>query len=168
MEKEIWKDIPNFEGFYQCSNLGNVKRLERKYFYLNKQKTFKEKILKQSKNTKGYLFVTLFCDGLRKSFMIHSLVMMTFCNHKNSSKIVVDHIDNNKLNNKLNNLQIITQRLNASKDRLKKSNYTGVYWRKDAKRWQSLIYINKKHIHLGYFKTEDEAVNAYKNALKKC
>lgn len=155
---EEYRDIPDYDGLYQVSNLGNVKSL----------KNNKERILKPSKNR--YLKVVLSKNDKNKTYTIHQLVAITFLNHKpdGTLKIIVDHKDNNNLNNRLDNLQLISQRENSSKDRKGgSSKYTGVYWDKRDSKWVSQLLINNKHKNLGYFDNEIEAADAYQIALKK-
>lgn len=78
----------------------------------------------------------------------------------------VDHIDGNGLNNQKSNLRLVTPRENTQNRHHKMtSKYPGVSFKKQSHRWVSQIYINNKKIHLGYYKTEIEAYNAYKEAL---
>jgi hypothetical protein len=169
MEKEIWKDIPGYEGLYQASNLGNLKSLERiiPHSYLNCMVTRKEKILNYKNDLRDYYDVNLTVNGKRKKFKVHQLIAMAFLNHKpDGHKYVVDHIDNNRLNNNISNIQVITHRENSSKDRRKTSKYTGVCLPKKGNKWVASININKKRFHLGYFIDELEASTAYQKALK--
>ena len=160
---EVWKTIKGFED-YQISNLGNVKSL----------KNGKEKILKSHPNERGYYNVDLYLSNKRKTLRIHKLVSEYFLNHKGDGtmKLVIDHIDNDKSNNRLDNLQIITNRQNSSKT-IKKiqgktsSKYVGVTWHKQSKKWLAQIQINKKHISLGTYINEYDAHLAYKNKLKE-
>ena len=157
---EIYKDIKGYEGMYQVSNLGNVKSLKRKG-------RKNERLLKHTINSHGYFCVCLCKDKTQRSVKIHQLLAMAFLNHTpNGRKIVVDHIDNNPLNNNLENLQLITFRENLSKDKKGTSEYTGVSYDKSRDRWRSTITINSKHVHLGRFKTELDAHNEYQKALK--
>ena len=164
---EIWKDVVGYEGVYQVSNLGNVKSLprlvKRKHLVL-----LKEKILKPGTSSGGYFIVILRKEMNSKVKKIHQLVAITFLNHKvDKHKIVVDHINNNPQDNRVENLQLITARENCSKDRINTSSkYTGVTWDKSKNKWTSQIQINKKQLHLGRYKTELEAHQAYQNKLK--
>jgi hypothetical protein len=166
---EIWKDIPGYEGIYQVSDIGNVKSLERKVLYGDKPKTIKEKILKTELSPCGYLRVTLCNNNSRKHIKVHMLVAMTFLNHKpdGTHKICIDHINNNKLDNRLVNLQLITNRENTSKDKKDgTSKYVGV--RSSAiNKWRAEIYINGNTKNLGTFTDEYEAHLAYGKALNK-
>jgi hypothetical protein len=160
---EIWKDVPDYEGLYQVSNLGRVKS-----FFYNK-----ESILKGVIDGNGYLKVNLCKNSKAKNCNIHKLVASAFLiNKTKNTKLVVDHIDNNRFNNKLENLQLITQRENLSKDvKNKTSKYTGVcfycYNKNMQKKWKATIKINGKVKHLGYFIDEYKASLAYKKALRE-
>ena len=161
---EIFKDIKGYEGLYQISNLGNVKSLERLNDRGNK---LKEKILKAGL-TSGYLLVTLSKNVKQKSYRVHQLVAITFLNHTpNWYKIVVDHKNAIKTDNRLENLQLITFRENLSKDKKGSSKYTGVSWNKLNKNWVAQITINNERIYLGSFTCQIEAHNEYQKALKK-
>tara|TARA_R110002126_G_scaffold79354_1_gene196952 strand:+ start:276 stop:752 length:477 start_codon:yes stop_codon:yes gene_type:complete len=155
--EEIWKTIKGYED-YQVSNLGNVKSF----------KNNKEKVLKKPMDGVGYLNVGLFNNGKRKTFKVHQLVAITFLNHApNGYKMVVDHINNIRTDNRLENIQVITHRENGSKDRKNGySKYTGVTRYIDNKKWIAQIGINGINKYLGIFKTELEASNAYQLALK--
>lgn len=160
---ELWKDIPNYEGYYQISNFGRVKSLKR----LNVSKDI---LLKGSIDNYGYRVVSLSNNGNSKQFKVHQLVAIAFLNHKpNGFKgLVVDHIDNNPLNNKLSNLQIISQRKNTSKDKKRgSSKYVGVSWDKNRKYWRVNIFYNNKNYKLGSFYLEEKAANVYQEALKQ-
>lgn len=162
MTNEIWKDIPGYEGLYQASNLGNVKSL-------NYRQTKKEKILKPFKRRDGYYQVNLCKNGIIKNIKIHQLVAMTFFNHiPCGMKLVVDHINDEKLDNRVENLQIVTGRYNVFKTQGRySSKYKGVSWDKRAKKWRSRIIINGVYKHLGFFTSEEEAHQAYINKLKE-
>ena len=166
---EIWKDIKYYEGLYQVSSLGNVKSLVR---YVNHNygglRIVKERMLKKPLDNYGYQIVTLNNNSKGKTFKIHQLVAVGFlCHEPNGMITVVDHINNIKTDNRVENLQLITNRENCSKDKKGSSIYTGVNWCKRERRWMSYISINKKKVFLGRFTDELEASNAYQKALKK-
>jgi hypothetical protein len=168
-ELEVWKDIPEYEGLYQISNLGRVKSLSR---YINRPiggYYTKERILKNRKNSCGYYLMQLFKDGNMKNILIHQLVAIAFLNHKpNGHELVIDHINDNKLDNRVENLQIVTQRFNTRKTQGNSSSrYKGVSWCKTINRWKVVIFINGKSKYLGVFKCELAASYAYQKALKE-
>mgnify|MGYP003636273853 CR=1 FL=1 len=154
---EIWKSIKGYEGLYEVSDLGRVKSFQGR-----------EERLKKAFISHGYYKVNLYKDLKQVCFSVHVLIAVAFLNHRrNGHKLVVDHINNIKIDNRLENLQIITHRENTSKDRNGKySKLTGVKWYKNRNKWAGSIQINGKCKHLGMFNTELEASNAYKLALK--
>jgi len=170
--KEIWKDIPNYEGLYQVSNLGRVKSLGRIVIRGRKSKQYKkENILKyrySGREFNKYVSVALFKNGKRSDKKVHQLMAVAFLNHKpDGHKIVVDHINNIPNDNRLENLQLITNRENLSKDKNGSSKYVGVRWDKERNKWASQICINGKQKFLGRFKEEIDAHLAYQNKLKE-
>ena len=104
--KEIWKDIEGYEGLYQVSNMGRVKSL-------GNNKTRKEKILKSSKNNRGYLCVNLYKDGLVKNYLIHRLVASAFIDNPNNLP-QVNHKDENPKNNYVDNLEYCDSKYNMN------------------------------------------------------
>ena len=119
---------------------------------------------------KGYKHIGVQIKGLKqKTILLHQLVASAFLEYKfNGHNLVIDHIDSNKLNNKINNLRLISQRENLSKERSIKSGLpTGVSYHIRINKYISYININNKLKHLGYFNTIEEASNAYKNKLKE-
>jgi len=165
MDTEYWKDIPDYAGFYQASNFGEIRSLDRT---VNNGRRLKGVVLKNGINTGGYYTVTLAKEGCNKTFLVHQLVAMAFIGHKpNNFEFVVNHIDFDRLNNKVVNLEIVTQRSNANKIHLKStSKYIGVSWYKSSKKWTSKILVKGKPVALGYFDNELEASEYYQNALK--
>lgn len=111
--KEVWKDIENYEGIYQVSNLGNVKVLSRQVWNGKGFRTQDERILQQSNNQWGYNIVTLTKDSKRKPHKVHRLVAQAFIPNP-ENKEQVNHIDGNKTNNNVNNLEWNTRQENIS------------------------------------------------------
>ncbi len=101
---EIWKDIKGYEGLYEVSNLGQIKSF-------NYLRTGKEKILKPLKDKGGYLFVSLYKSGKVKLFKIHRLVAQAFIDNP-KNKPCINHIDCDRQNNCVNNLEWVTQKEN--------------------------------------------------------
>lgn len=113
--QEIWKDISGYEGFYQVSNLGRVKSLERNVNIKSSSKKLfpvKEKILTPSKNTR-YCYVILRKNKMGHRHSVHRLVAETFIpNPFNLPE--VNHKDENKRNNNVSNLEWCTPKYNAN------------------------------------------------------
>lgn len=106
---EIWKDIKGYEGFYQVSNTGKVKSLDRTTVYKNGRVCkLKSKLLKLNDNSKGYLWVYLSKENVSKSFYIHRLVAVTFLDNIENYK-EVNHLNAIKSNNHVSNLEWCTR-----------------------------------------------------------
>jgi hypothetical protein len=167
--KEIWKEIIGYEGLYEVSNYGNIKSISRTITKGNITYVTKDKLLKQSVDTVGYPYVNLSDYKKQKTFRVHQLVAIAFLNHTPNKYdgLLVDHIDGDKLNNHLSNLQLVTNRKNSSKDRKNKtSKFTGVSWHKQSNKWLAQVRKNNKVEYLGVFEKEEEAAIAYLNSLQ--
>lgn len=141
---EIWKDISNYEGLYQVSNLGRVRSL-----------TLSKKIKSLSVNHKGYLITSLTKEKVKKIFRVHQLVAVEFLNsNKYSSEFVVDHIDFDKKNNKESNLRLITHSDNSSFRSNKKSIYKYITWDKTVNKWRAVFIFKGKKIRLKRYDDE--------------
>jgi hypothetical protein len=165
--KEVWKDVPGYEGLYQVSSLGRVKSLSRRIDYKGwpYYRIAKEIIMKESISSNGYKFVVLRKDGKPKNIRTHQLIAMSFLNHNpNGNNMVIDHIDGDKLNNNLLNLRVIHNRINISKG-MRPNGFTGVHERRG--KFRSMIRVNNKLIHLGTYSTPEEARDIYNNYFKK-
>lgn len=98
--QETWKDIKNFEGLYQVSNLGRVKSLARKAGFIIR----KEHIIKSSVKENGYLKVNLYKDNKCINKNVHRLVAEAFIPNPNNYPCI-NHIDYNKANNIVDNIE---------------------------------------------------------------
>lgn len=108
--KEIWKYIPGYEGLYKISNYGSIYAVKC------------GKIRKLRVNKDGYYIVILSKNDKKKSYLVHRLVAEAFIDKKNCKKwgndniykyILVNHKDENKLNNKVDNLEWCTNKYNV-------------------------------------------------------
>lgn len=121
---EIWRDIKDYEGLYQVSNLGRVRSVDR---YVNHSKSGlvlrKGKIREPHSNKQGYLHLTLCKNGVAKTFSVHRLVAMTFpdlvewtedAKGKPFDELQVNHKDEHKDNNCVGNLEWCTEPYNKN------------------------------------------------------
>ena len=103
----IWKPIKGYEGIYEVSDTGLVRSLRDD----TKNRTYSGKILKPGKTGAGYLFVLLSVNGITQNRMIHRLVAETFL-PETGKNLEVNHIDGNKENNVVTNLEWCTRAYN--------------------------------------------------------
>lgn len=172
--KEVWKDISGFEGRYQVSNLGNVKSLPRIVRQEHTQhnhavdRNIKGCLIHPSDNGNGYKMVLLRLlnqNGKRKRFYVHRLVAEHFIGEIPKG-MVVNHIDYNKSNNCVSNLEIVTQAestrhsaVNMRKPALKSHSKAGakhIYMRRRG--YSVEIVYNKVNYYGGGYKTIEEAI----------
>lgn len=117
MINEIWKPVKDFEGYYEISNFGRVKSLEKFNSIRGKDRTIgymrKERILKHTIVSGGYLQVKLFKDTKYKNCHIHRLVAEAFIDNP-LNKPFVNHLDCDRSNNYYKNLEWCTQKENIN------------------------------------------------------
>lgn len=104
-DEEEWRDISGFEGYYQVSNLGRVRSLDRENVRSGKgYRTIKGRVLKQLLAGRGYCYVNFSVDGVYSRHYVHRLVANAFIDNPNNKR-EVNHKDGNKLNNIVSNLE---------------------------------------------------------------
>lgn len=152
---EIWRPVPNFEIFYMASNMGRV--YSKRY----------RKLFSATPDTRGYPQVMLSNGKETKCFKVHMIVWDTFGDRPRDGRVLtVDHIDENKRNNRIDNLQLLTNRENKVKSVGKNGRLPGCWLRWDKKKWIASISVGKKSTHLGCYNSEVEAHKAYLMARK--
>ena len=154
------KEIPGIPG-YAVDEEGNVYSLN----YWGKKGNVQK--LKIQKGSNGYPIITVSVNGKQKSYTVHSLMGKAYLDYTPHLRdFVIDHIDDDKTNNKLSNLRVITQRQNAIKSKPIRELPTGVcYYRGRTKPYMATIQLYDKQKFLGYFETPEEAGEAYQEAL---
>lgn len=170
-EKEVWRDVPGYEGKYQVSNTGIVRSLDRIVLYSDGRKRLYKGIIIDGHNRDGYREVSFSKDGKSRLYKVSQVVAMAFLEHiPNGNTLVVDHIDGDKSNDNVDNLRIVTTRENLSTCFRKNrdsftSKYVGVSYHKNNQNWVGRIRYNGMKIHLGCFDSEIKASEAYQKAL---
>ena len=153
---EIWKDVVGYKGLYQVSNLGRIKSLERTVCK-KAPRIVKERVLAigkliSRKNCPPYGVVSLWNNNKGKSFRVNRLVALTFNNIDYNTKLEVNHIDFNTLNNNLNNLEIVTPKENvwhSIKNNRYKYKKVNVYLEDEVKTFKNMTELS---LFLGYSK----------------
>ena len=122
-QKEIWKEISGFEGFYEVSTHGRVRSIDRTITDSNGKKFNKKGMVlvltsnkgKDDDDDKGYLYIYLHKDGKRKRYYVHRLVAETFIPNP-ENKPEVDHINTNRHDNRACNLRWTTKSENMNNE----------------------------------------------------
>jgi len=114
MSEEIWKDVIDYEGIYQVSNMGRVKSLSRKRLINKKMNSYHilpEKIMVIKSDKNGYCHLTLCKNNKRKTYWLHRIVLKNFVNNLNNLP-QINHINGNKSDNRVENLEWCTSKHN--------------------------------------------------------
>lgn len=166
LPNEEWNPVPNYEGLYEVSNMGRVKRLAVKVKNGHGYRITQERIAKCSTDAYGYRIASLSHKSKVLKRPVHQLVAMVFLGYERNGKmdVVVDHKDNDRTNNKLDNLQLITHRKNCNKDVRGEVMIAGV--KRNQKRFNSSIRINKVKVFLGQDKSAEVCGKIYQLACQ--
>ena len=158
-EQEEWRDIKGFEGLYQVSNMGRVKSLCRTVRANTcGVRLLTERILSSCRSKSGYMLVVLCKEGKHINKMVHRLVAESFIpNPQNYTE--VNHKDENKLNNNLNNLEWCNRVYNA--------NYGTGISRCAKKKWKAVEMINCDGLIVKRFSSAKEAERETSISRKK-
>jgi len=152
---EIWKPIKDYEQYYEVSNLGNVRTISRIIYYPNgKHRTIKQKQLSKQIYGAGYYKV----DLMNKINYVHRLVALTFIPNP-ENKPTVNHIDGDKLNNNILNLEWATYSENnkhATDNNLRQSPWTGKFGN-DNPNSKPIIQLDKHDNYVNEFSNAREA-----------
>jgi len=147
-------DIKGYENKYKIDKKGNVFSIKRNMY------------MKSQPDKDGYLRIGLRKNKKQKLCGVHRLVGLTFLDNPNNYEII-DHIDRNKQNNNLENLRWINLSGNSRNRKTKQDKIRGVR-QTPSGNYRAEIKINQKTIHLGTFKTENEAYDCYINKYNEC
>lgn len=153
---ELWKDIKNYEGLYQVSNMGRIKSLKRIIKYKNgRNQVYNSKILKPLSYKDKYLKIVLYKNKIGKTFAIHRLVAQAFIPNPYNYP-VINHKDENKHNNKVDNLEWCTVKYN--------NNYKNVRGRAVKTRKKNLIKNKKIYV----YNLQGKKVKEFNTIIQAC
>jgi hypothetical protein len=156
MTKESFRFIKNYEN-YMVSDLGRVFSIKR------------NKFLKLRINKEGYYYVILCKYGIVKYFTVHRLVGLHFLKNP-ENKGCIDHINNNKLDNTINNLRFATLKENSQNAKISKKNTSGIKgisFDKKRNKYCAYITIDNKYKYIGCFTTLEQATIARKKTANE-
>jgi hypothetical protein len=143
----MWKIIELFNEYEINDNNAQVREIDS------------DENLFQAESQDGYLTVTLFKNNKRYTRFVHRLMALTFLPNT-ENKPITDHIDNDRKNNTLSNLRWASAMENLQNTKLSKTNTSGVKgvtFNKKQQKYVAQITFQKKHVHIGSFKTLEEA-----------
>jgi hypothetical protein len=157
---EEWRDCVGFEGYYQVSNLGNIRSCDRLVFNKGSGASYKRKgqVLKPRIDAYGYLITDFWVKGEKTTVKLHRLVLDAFIGPENGK--CCDHINGVRDDNKLENLRWATAKENNANRTvcIAKSGHRGVRFRKDRGCWQSYGHVEGVFHHIAYCETKAEAI----------
>lgn len=151
----------------EATKCGKIRRIKVDWTKSNSIKLGEIDFLKLKLNN-GYRCIGVQVRNIKaKKLLVHQIIASIFLNHQiDGLKLVIDHINSIKIDNRIDNLRIISNRENISKELAIKSGLpTGVSVIKNKNRFKSEIFINGEKIYLGCFKDINTASQAYQNAL---
>lgn len=166
--QEEWRDVPNFEGFYQVSDLGRIKSSGKRHSNNGNIYLKQPFVLKQITYNKKYNYLCVNLSKNRKStrFQLHKIVAMAFLEHipDGTNKIVVDHKNTIGNDNKLSNLQLLSNRKNISKDAKNKTGHNNIF--KTGKMFRVCATLNNKRLNFGSYEDLETALSVRDKILR--
>src|SRR5690606_20717030 len=160
--KEIWKPVNGYEGYFEISNLGNVKALKRvETISRGRKSSKKERLLKCWLNNSGYPAVVLTVNWKRKDYLVHRLVAEHFIDNPNNYPLV-NHIDCDKTNAIYSNLEWCKYSINE-----KHAYDIGLRKKKLSKKDKKEI-LKLRKLGLTYYKIADKYGVSYQRIGKIC
>ena len=171
---EIWEDVVGYEGYYQASNTGKIRSVDRTISRINvwgfiSDFKHKGKELAGTRGSNGYKMVVLSKNKCKICRMWHRVIAETFIAGY-SDVLEVDHKDRDLENNNSDNLRIVTRTQNGMNRAVQKNNKTGfkgVHYSKETGKYCAMIRIDGKTKNLGYYVNIEDAVSVYdKKAYK--
>lgn len=153
---ETFKKLWQFNGDYSVGTHGTILSHKRK----------NDLVLKTRFNGNGYKQVNLSHEGKEYTYKVHVLVAIAYLNHERQGmKRIIDHINDDKTDNRVENLRIVSNRQNLTKrKRGFGSKHIGVTYNYRYNCFQARIHVDGNRVHLGIFKDEDEAGKMYEFA----
>lgn len=166
--EEIWKDIEGYEGLYKVSNKGSISSYNKYIEHRGGKRFRKGKIMKPAITPKGYKRIRLSKNGTGKSFMLHRLVAQAFIPNL-EGKPQINHIDGNKENNVIDNLEWCTNgenQVHAWKYGLNKG-VTGMFKGENNRNAKKIICTTTGEV-FNYIKLASKKYEIDRTSISKC
>lgn len=162
-----WKDIPSLEGFYQASDCGRIKSLQREILKRDgKIQKVDEKILKNTKDSYGYNVVTISINGHSKLYKVHRLVI--YAHYYVDETMTVNHKDGDKQNNHISNLEYLSSSDNVKHFRKNNPNHSKNLGKKVLDTETDTIYRSIAEASLSLYKNgESNGVQVWSSRIKE-
>lgn len=175
MEGEVAVPVAGYEKLYAITNMGRVWSFPRDVIGCGNRKKWRQPGFwhtpqKSGFNGSGYLQVGFTVDSDRKMFCVHKLMAAAFLPNP-LCLTEINHIDGDKQNNRLENLEWCSHAQNmehARRNGLYKrqsSTHRGVSWNRHKERWVAFTTVDRKYRYIGQFKTEEEAAAAHRDYM---
>lgn len=165
---EEWRDIKGYEERYQVSSMGRIKTKRRRKAPRSAGDPFTEpRTHNEYLNKSGYPMARLSINSTTKRYLLHRIVASHFISEIPIG-LVVNHIDGNPRNNKVSNLEIVSQFDNNRHGRVSKkstSKYIGVFYDKQTNKWRAQLSFGGNRYNLGRYKTEELAFEQIKKKM---
>jgi len=172
LEGELWKEVPGLNGYYLASNIGRIYSVSRQFKMplRNGEIQIRKspgRMLNQFTDFYGYKRVQISIEGKKQKMKVHRLVCEAFYGSPLPGQ-VTNHINGVKNDNRVENLEWVSNRENSLHGHRNKKNGLppGIYFHPSRNRFQGAILVGKKRHQIGDCKTLEEAIQAYENKLK--
>ena len=159
---ETWSKIRGIEN-YEISNLNNIRSIDRTIFAGNSVRLIKGKLMRLGTLKKGYRTITLCENGKIRNYLLHQLIALNAFENYNPAVDHIDHIDRNVNNNSIDNLRVVTNRMNHQNRKDMSATGTGIYFEKN--KYTVRIWNKDRFEYLGRYVDIEDAQIVHNEAL---
>lgn len=169
MTVEQWRPVRGYQGFYEVSDLGRVRSVDRVVGQRpNGPRLVRGRVLSPATDSGGYQGVALCKYGTQRTERVHRLVIEAFAGA--APGMVTDHINGDRTDNRLANLRAATSSQNGMNKGLLAHSTTGfkgvTFYHRD-RNWRAYIKVDRRQRHLGYYADAESAARAYDDAARE-
>jgi hypothetical protein len=160
--QEIWKSVPDFEGYYEVSSFGNIRSFDRIVEPIGREPyLLPGRVLRTQSDKDGYRLVTLTVNRVRRTLKVHRIVAQVFVPNPDNLPLV-DHKDGTRDNNVDINLRWVDWHLNSLDAHMIRasSGFRGVRRHRDGYQAYCHDHVRSKFVHIGVYSSMEAAVTA--------